>query len=36
MYTVSCKASYPDIPVAVLQVLAGEEGGPGSLPNLLK
>ena len=27
---------YADIPVPVLQVPAGEEGGPGGLPNLLK
>ena len=27
---------YGDIPVPVLQVPAGEEGGPGGLPNLLK
>ena len=27
---------YADIPVPVLQVRAGEEGGPGGLPNLLK
>ena len=27
---------YADIPVPVLQVLTGEEGGPGGLPNLLK
>ena len=27
---------YADIPVLVLLVLVGEEGGPGSLPNLLK
>ena len=27
---------YADIPVPVLQVPAGEEGGPGGLPNVLK
>ena len=27
---------YANIPVAVLQVPAGEEGGSGGLPNLLK
>ena len=27
---------YADIPVSVLQVPAGEEGGPGGFPNLLK
>ena len=27
---------YADIPVPVLQVLAGEEGEPGRLPNFLK
>ena len=27
---------YADIPVPVLQVPAGEQGGPGGLPNLLK
>ena len=27
---------YADIPVPVLHVPAGEEGGPGGLPNLLK
>ena len=27
---------YADIPVSVLQVPAGEEGGPGGLPNILK
>ena len=27
---------YADIPVPVLQVPAGEEGGPGGLPDLMK
>ena len=27
---------YSDIPVPALQVPAGEEGGPGGLPNTLK
>ena len=27
---------YANIPVPVLQVPAGEEGGPGGLPNTLK
>ena len=32
----TCSGLYADIPVHVLQVPAGEEGGPGGLPNLLK
>ena len=32
----TCSSLYADIPVTVLQVPAGEVGGPGCLPNLLK